>query len=147
MEYNFHMLLYRAFHAQRGVLGPYLDGLGLRFGQPRVLGYLLRNGASRQRELADYYEVDPAAVSRMLDSLQRGGFVSREADGANRRCERIQITERGRTAYTAWQAICREMEGRMVDGFTEEERARFADYLIRVHRNLKEKGGSGTCTT
>ena len=143
MGYNFHMLLYRAFHAQRGALRPCLDALGLRFGQPRVLGYLLRNGASRQRELADYCEVDPAAVSRMLDSLQRGGVVSREADGANRRCERIQITDKGRAAYAAWQDSCLEMEGKMVDGFTEEERARFADYLARVHQNLRGKGAGG----
>ena len=147
MERTFHMLLYRAFHAQRNALRPHLGELGLGAGQPKVLGYLIRSGPSRQRQLAEYCEIDPAAVSRMLDSLQRGGFVSREADGANRRCERIQITDKGRAAYAAWQDSCLEMEGKMVDGFTEEERARFADYLIRVHRNLKEKGGSGTCTT
>ena len=141
MDYHFHMLLYRAFHAQRAALRPYLDGLNLRFGQPRVLSYLYQNGASHQRELADYCEVDPAAVSRTLDSLQRGGFVTRETDGENRRCERIRLTEKGRASYLAWRSDCRQMERDMLEGFSEEDQARLADYLTRLYRNLKEKGG------
>lgn len=144
MERTFHMLLYRAFHAQRNALRPHLGELGLGAGQPKVLGYLVRNGASRQRQLAEYCEIDPAAISRMLDSMQKGGFVTREADEENRRCERIQITDRGRAAYGAWEGFCGEMEQQMLAGFTDQERAQFADYLGRAYRNLKEGGESGT---
>ena len=143
MERTFHMLLYRAFHAQRNALRPHRGELGLGAGQPKVLGYLIRNGASRQRQLAEYCEIDPAAISRMLDSMQKGGFVTRQADEENRRCERIQITDRGRAAYETWQGFCGEMEQRMLAGFTEEERTQFADYLGRAYRNLKEGGESG----
>ena len=144
MERTFHMLLYRAFHAQRNVLRPHLGELGLGAGQPKVLGYLIRSGPSRQRQLAEYCEIDPAAVSRMLDSMQKGGFVTRQTDAENRRCERIQVTDRGRAAYEAWQGFCREMEERMLTGFSDEERAQFADYLGRAYRNLKEGGEAGT---
>ncbi|WP_130869105.1 MarR family winged helix-turn-helix transcriptional regulator [Intestinimonas massiliensis (ex Afouda et al. 2020)] len=144
MERTFHMLLYRAFHAQRNALRPHLGELGLGAGQPKVLGYLIRNGASRQRQLAEYCEIDPAAISRMLDSMQKGGFVTREADEENRRCERIQITDRGWAAYGAWEGFCGEMEQQMLAGFTDQERAQFADYLGRAYRNLKEGGESGT---
>ena len=143
MERTFHMLLYRAFHAQRNALRSHLGELGLGAGQPKVLGYLIRSGPSRQRQLAEYCEIDPAAVSRMLDSMQKGGFVTRQTDAENRRCERIQVTDRGRAAYEAWQGFCREMEERMLTGFSDEERAQFADYLGRAYRNLKEGGVSG----
>lgn len=137
MERTFHMLLYRAFHAQRGALRPCLAEVGLGAGQPKLLGYLLRNGGCSQRQLADYFEIDPAAVCRMLDSLQRGGFVTRQAQGQNKRRDRIEITPEGERAYSAWQARCREMEEQMLAGFTSEERERFADYLSRAYRNLK----------
>ena len=65
------------FHAQRGALRPCLAEVGLGTGQPKLLGYLSQNGPSRQRQLADYFEIDPAAVCRMLDSLEKGGFVTR----------------------------------------------------------------------
>ena len=80
----------------------------------------------------------------MLDSMQKGGFVTREADEENRRCERIQITDRGRAAYGAWEGFCGEMEQQMLTGFTDQERTQFADYLGRAYRNLKEGGESGT---
>ena len=92
MERTFHMLLYRAFHAQRAALRPNLAKLGLGAGQPKILGYLSRNGASNQRQLADFYDVDPATVCRMLDSLQKGGFVSRRPDQADRRRDLIELT-------------------------------------------------------
>ena len=143
MEQTFHMLLYRAFHAQRAALRPYLTQLGLGSGQPKILGYLSRNGASSQRQLADYNDIDPAAVCRMLDSLQKGGFVSRKLDGADKRRELIELTGAGREAYEQWQGYCREVEQRMLEGFTEEERACFSAYLSRAYQNLKTERGSG----
>ena len=41
MERTFHMLLYRAFHAQRNFLRPSLGELGLGPGQPKLLNYLM----------------------------------------------------------------------------------------------------------
>lgn len=146
MERTFHMLLYRAFHAQHSALRPCLARLGLGTGQPKILGYLSRNGASSQRQLADYYDVDPAAVCRMLDSLQKGGFVSRRPDDTDKRRDLVELTTAGREAYRRWQDCCQDMEERMLDGFTQEERERFSRYLIRAYRNLKMErraGGEG----
>ncbi len=137
MERTFHMLLYRAFHAQHNALRPYLTKLKLGVGQPKILGYLSRNGASNQRQLADYYDVDPAAICRMLDSLQKGGFVSRQPDQADKRRDLIELTPLGLETYEKWQACCREMEQTMLAGFSPEELANFSDYLARAYQNLK----------
>ena len=68
---DFHMRLMRAFHAQRAYLRPRVDELGLGPGQPKMLVYLAVHGPSSQREVADFFECDPGAVSRMFDSLER----------------------------------------------------------------------------
>lgn len=140
MERTFHMLLYRAFHAQRAALRPNLAKLGLGAGQPKILGYLSRNGASSQRQLADFYDVDPATVCRMLDSLQKGGFVSRRPDQADRRRDLIELTPAGQEAYGQWQACCREMEEQMLAGFSQQERDLFSNFLSRAYQNLKGEG-------
>lgn len=137
MERTFHMLLYRAFHAQRNHLRPCLGQLGLGAGQPKLLGYLSRNGASSQRQLADYFEIDPAAVCRMLDNLQKGGFLTRETSAQDKRRDRIQLTPLGQETYQAWEACCHQTEEQMLRGFSPEEREQFADYLARAYRNLK----------
>ena len=143
MEQTFHMLLYRAFHAQRAALRPALSELGLGTGQPKLLGYLRRRGPCGQRELADYCEIDPAAVCRMLDSLQRGGFVTRRPDEQDKRRDLIALTPAGERAHEGWRERCRSMEEQMLAGFSPEERERFADYLGRAYRNLKAERRDG----
>ena len=137
MEQTFHMLLYRVSHAQRSYLRPYAAQLGLGTGQPKLAAYLAEHGSCRQRELADYFEIDPAAVSRMMDSMSKAGFVTRRADERSRRSDAVELTEKGRAANESWQAHCREMEDIMLLDFSEEERAAFAQYLSRAYRNIK----------
>ena len=53
VETTFHLLLYRAFHAQRGFLRPCLERIGLGPGQPKVVDYLREHGPCRQRALGE----------------------------------------------------------------------------------------------
>ena len=137
MEQTFHMLLYRVSHAQRNYLRPYVGEIGLGTGQPKLVAYLAEHGSCRQRELADYFEIDPAAVSRMLDSMGKAGFVTCRADEHNRRSDIVELTGKGMAAYKRWRTHCREMEEIMLQGFSKEERAVFAQYLGRAYRNFK----------
>ena len=138
MERTFHMLLYRAFHAQRNYLLPCFGRVGLGAGQPKLLVYLNSHGPCRQKELADYFEIDPAAVSRMIDALERGGFVVRRRDESSRRGDLAELTGKGRQAVQAWTEFCAQEEEQMLQGFTPEERHQFADFLVRAYRNLRE---------
>lgn len=148
MERSFHMLLFRAFHARRSYLGPSLKELGFGSGQPKLVDYLDRRGPCRQRELSDYFEVDPAAVSRMLSSLEKRGYVVRRVDGARRRRDLVEVTPVGREAVARWRLRSQEAEDVMLRGFTEEERARFAQYLARAYENFRaERGGDRPCTS
>lgn len=139
MERTFHMLLYRAFHAQRSYLQPYLDEIGLGVGQPKMIAYLAAHQPCRQKELSAYFEIDRAAVSRMLDSLEKKGFVTHKSDENNRRAELVTLTEKGKTANKIWQTHCGEMEQVLLDGFTASEREQFSQYLYRAYQNLKGK--------
>ena len=137
MERTFQMLLYRAFHAHRNRLQPCLRELGLGPGQPKLLSYLSVHGPCRQRELAEYFEIDPAAVCRMLDALEKGGFVAREPDEGSRRCDRFFLTQAGQAATAAWKKEGKAVEEEALRGFTPEERAQFSEFLRRAYQNLQ----------
>ncbi len=137
MESMFHMLLYRVFHAQRSYLRPYVKELGLGSGQPKLLAYLEAHGSCQQRDLAEYFEIDRAAVSRMLDTLEKGGFLTRRIDQKNRRADLVEISPKGKCACQAWREHCKEMEQVLLQGFRPEEKDAFAEYLLRAYRNLK----------
>lgn len=137
MERKFHMKIFRLFHAQRAELRPMGTALGLGAGQPKLLSYLSAHGSCMQKELADYFEVDPAAVSRMLAALERGGFITRDAGAPRRRCGLVELTDKGREASQKWAAYCESFDERLLRGFSAEEREQFADYLGRAYRNLR----------
>ena len=137
---EYRSLLYRAAHAQRQLLHPYMAAIGLGTGQPKLLTYLAHYGACAPRELACYYELDPAGVSRMLDALARKGFVKIEQDAGDRRAKVVALTPEGERVSRAWDAACMEEAEAMLRGFTDEERASFADYLRRAHCNLRAYG-------
>lgn len=83
--------------------------------------------------------IDPAAVCRMLDSLEKGGFVARSAHQADRRADEVSLTPKGRAACAEWQACCRALEQEMLQGFTGEEARQFSEYLARAYHNLRGK--------
>lgn len=145
MERTFHMLLYRAFHAQRNYLRPCLGEIGLEVGQPKLLAYLAGNEPCQQRQLADYFEIDSAAVSRMLDSMEKKGLITRRTDKTSRRSNSVELTETGRQANQIWQSHCQEMETIMLAGFTPTEQEQFANYLSRAYQNFRSRKEDAAC--
>ena len=143
---DFHMRVYRLFFAQRAFLRPRLASLGMGPGQPKLLVYIASHGPVTQREVADYFETDPASVCRMLDALERSGFVT-VRQGKDRRTRELTVTDRGLAAAASWDLCCDEETDVMLAGFSPEERERFADYLERAHANLRDAidGREGAC--
>lgn len=135
---DLHMSILRVFHAQRAQLRPFGASLGLGPGQPKLLSYLAVRGSATQRDIADYFGIDPAAVCRMLDVLERNGFVRSAANPADRRTKVLALTEAGRVAVRAWDERCREVEAQMLAGFTPGEAAQLRVLLDRVRRNLRD---------
>ena len=95
MEYAIHTLLNRTAHRMQNDLRPRLAALGLSPGQPKVLRCLVTHGPCSQRMLADYCEVDPSAICRVLDSMERAGLLCRRPSKNDRRTDEVAITERG----------------------------------------------------
>ncbi len=138
-----HMRISRIFHAMKTDTRACARELGLGPGQPRILSYLATRGVSTQREIAKYLVIDPSAVSRMLDALERGGFVE-SVPGRDRRCRSLEITAQGREAVRRWDAECYRVDELMLAGFTPEERTQFNKLLDRARCNImRELGDAG----
>ena len=136
MKTPFHLLLIRTYHAQKNRLRPEMAGIGLSPGQPKILNRLMEKDCCMQKELAESCDIQPATVSRMLDTMEPAGLVCRQVEAPRRRAASVAITEAGREAHRQWQAICGRVGEVSLAGFTEEERQQFAEYLRRMYRNL-----------
>ncbi|GAA0664818.1 MarR family transcriptional regulator [Kitasatospora atroaurantiaca] len=61
-----------------------------------VLVTVHRGDAVTTREVARFIDIDPGAVSRLVDRLAAKGLITREPDPASRRSLRLTLTETGR---------------------------------------------------
>src|SRR3954469_18906271 len=52
-----------------------------------------------QRQLADAVGIRGATLTHPLEGLERNGLVARERDPANRRVQRVELTEAGEEAF------------------------------------------------
>ena len=124
------------------VLLPVLTELGLGRGQPRILTYLLDHGSGTQNEIANYFEVDPASVSRMVETLRKNGFITRTAIEDCRRSNKLELTDKGKSTAEIWREKYRALESKLLAGFSEEEKHQLEELLQRVLDNARKGSGN-----
>lgn len=139
MKLPFHLLVLKAYHAQRNRIRPAIYEAGLSPGQPKILYVLVLHGPCMQKELAAACEIDPATISRILGNMESAGLIEREA-GKDKRAARVQITEKGRQAHAAVKTRFDQIVEDSLQGFSVNERAQFVDYLNRMYHNLTGHG-------
>ncbi|MRX43645.1 MarR family winged helix-turn-helix transcriptional regulator [Agromyces kandeliae] len=88
-------------------------------------------------ELAGAIGVDQPRASRLVQAAVEEGLVVREADPEDARRTRIRITEEGREAVHAANSTRRRAIESALEGFSDEDRARFADLLGRFADGLR----------
>lgn len=112
------------------------EAVGLYRGQPPVLRALAEEEGLSHSELAGRMRVTPATISKMIDRMEKAGFVTRRADSKDQRVSRVYMTERGRMVQAELGRLFRRVEQETFAGFSPEERALWRSFLARVRENL-----------
>lgn len=110
--------------------------LNLSRAQCSVLAYLDRNPNINQAQLADLLGVSPIASARLLDRMEAGGWIIREADENDRRVRRLSMSEKARNTLSEAQAVGRAVADEALAGFSAEERRTLTALLEKVRHNL-----------
>ena len=123
----------------------FVSATGLHPTQHRVLMYLSRKGGSlKQKELAERFELTPAAVAQILDKLEEAGFVKRVSSDADARCKRVVLTEKGLgTAKRSGEAFA-GLDARLLAGIGDGDIDVFCRVLLQMQENHAGlEGGKG----
>lgn len=94
-------LLFRKHFDRRAVK------FGLTRAQWRATKMLYHREGLRQTELAEFLEMEPIAVGRVIDRLQAAGFVERRPDPKDRRAWRLYTTAQARVIIDDMELIGR----------------------------------------
>lgn len=118
-----------------------LEGLGLYRGQPAVLRILWEKEGQTQTELAGHLKVKPATITKMLQRMEKTGFITRRPDAEDQRVSRVYLTETGRAVQNRIEEIWETMAGETFRGFTGEEAALLRRFLLQIRENLANATG------
>jgi len=118
-----------------------LEALGLYRGQPPVLFALWEQEGLTHTELAERLQNTPATITKMLQRMEKAGFVQRRADANDQRVSRVYLTEAGRAIQSQVQEVRDTMEADTFAGFSDEERPLLRTFLQRIRYNLTKVNG------
>lgn len=111
-------------------------GTGLTAEQFRVMTHLWTSDGITQTELAVKTMRDRATTTRILDLLERDGFVKREPDPTDRRIYRVKLTPTGKAIETKAQIAARQVIDQSTSDLTIEEVTQLKQLLKKLVTNL-----------
>lgn len=102
----------------------------------RLLFYVQRVPGCRQVEIAQWLDITPVTVGRMIDRLEKQGLVCRETDPADRRAFRLHLGKAARPHMARLNDYADRVRERAFKGLSAAECDALLASLRRVHDNL-----------
>ena len=109
---------------------------GLTFSRASALFVLSRNDTLNQRELAEELDIETPTLVRLLDGMEKQGFIERRPVDGDRRAKRIVMTEKGLEAASAVNRLAHDLRGDFLRGLDEAEMRRMLRALEIVGANI-----------
>jgi MarR family transcriptional regulator for hemolysin len=103
-----------------------------------ILSSLEENEWRSQRDLARAVGIEGPTLTRHLDGLERAGRVRRVPDPADRRMQRVEITDEGRAAQQRMLSAVIAFNRRLHAGLEEAELEQLRGLLRRLESNVAE---------
>jgi DNA-binding MarR family transcriptional regulator len=125
----------RLHHARVHAL---MEDLGLFPGQPPVLFRLWEKDGRSQTELAELLRIKPATMTKMINRMEKTGFIRRVSDPSDQRVSLIYLTEAGQRVQNDVQQIFVRLNRELVEGFTLEEQVLLKCFLVKLRDNLQQ---------
>ena len=110
--------------------------LELTRAQWRALKATSRLEGLSQTELAEQLEMEPIPVGRVIDRLEKTGFVERRADPGDRRRWRLYLTPKAHAIVGEMEVIAGELRDDALRGIPREDLDAMMRTLARMKENL-----------
>lgn len=110
----------------------YRNLFGLRIPEWRLVAVLAEGGAMSQQALCGRTRMDKVTVSRAAIGLVERGLIARAANPTDQRSHLVALTPEGWQLYEQVAPKALELERRLFERFSEEEKALLSAMLARI---------------
>lgn len=105
-----------------------------------LIDLLWNQGSMSQQQLADQMQKDKNSVTKLVDALERKGFVVREQNRQDRRSNTLVLTEKAEGLKHGAKQKGISILDEMIVGISEEELRSFLVTLHKLNRNMTSAG-------
>jgi MarR family transcriptional regulator for hemolysin len=109
---------------------------GLTLSRARALFALSTRDGLNQRELADELGIETPTMVRLLDGMEKQGFIERRLEARDRRAKRIHMTDYGRDIAGEIDKLACEIREEVLGGVGEGDKAIALQVVARMAGNL-----------
>lgn len=128
--------VFRLSRLHRMMVGGALRELGLAPGQELLLMQLWDRDGCSQTDLVARLGLDPSTVTKMLQRLERDGWVCRAPSGDDGRVTIVSLTVAGRGLQRHVMSLWSAVERETVRSLSNSERRTLLELLTRVEESL-----------
>jgi DNA-binding MarR family transcriptional regulator len=131
-------LIHDVSRLRRTIVDKALRPIGVTRSQWWVLANLSRHDGAgmMQTELAKVMDVGKVTLGGLIDRLESGGLVKREADPQDRRAKRVVMTPKGSKLLGDIQAIAKVVNGQIMNGIAKNDIVRTEALLYKMKQQL-----------
>lgn len=98
-----------------------------------VLGAIHSDEKSTPSELAEFLSIDRAAITRLLDKLEKQGLIIRQRTDEDRRSVSLLLTPKGKSLSVDLARESQAVNAQFSDGLTPDE---IEQYVVTVRKML-----------
>lgn len=105
--------------------------------QARVIIFLADNEGRMvtQKELEDFLQVSHPTTVTIVKSMEAKKMIKTSLDDADRRMKNIQLVWGNETIYHELVENAKNMERKLLTGFSDEEKGQFYAFLCKAYEN------------
>lgn len=112
---------------------------GITYEQWLVLNVIVANPALSQTQIAELSQKDKTNITRLIDVLEKGGFIERRKDDYDRRMYRIYATQAGLNKLKEVEPLLERAEAIITNSLTKEEKEAFIEALNAVCARIEKQ--------
>ena len=141
MENNIAFLCMDVSRLLRKQLDEAAKKVGATGAQWRTLLVLRQLPGLTQGAMAEYMDVEPMTICRMVDRLEQAGFVERRRDPADRRAWQLFLTDAAKPVVEELQQIGLSMVDRSIRDLSQDQIEQLRTSLNHIRGNLLNMDG------
>lgn len=115
-----------------------MEQIGLYRAQAGMLLMLSNKDGLMNSEIAENMHFSPAAATRVIQRLEKAGFLERRPDPVDERVTRVFLRDEGRAVIEQIHDSFQKLNRIVVSGISPEEQQILHALLTRIYDNLQE---------